>query len=293
MAKFILSAFADEAGDSLAEQIAALHRNGISCIEPRAIDKKNVSYMSESELRAIRRELDAEGIRTSSLGSPIGKYPIDEPFEKHLEDFKRAISAAHLLGTRSIRMFSFFIPEGKRPADYRDEVISRLSVMLDIADAEDIRLCHENEAKIYGEQPEDVRDLLRTLPRLGGIFDPANYVMENADPALGLDITLPSLAYMHIKDATAKEHMIVPAGEGDGGIPAALQKIDAAVDRAVYLTAEPHLKVFSAYAEIDDRKLVNKYTFETATESFDFAVNALKELLRAGGFKENGQYWVK
>ncbi len=84
MARFIISAFADEAGDSLAEQIAALHRNGIGCIEPRAIDKQSVILKSDEELRMIRRELGAAGIRTSSLSSPIGKYPIDEPFEKHL-----------------------------------------------------------------------------------------------------------------------------------------------------------------------------------------------------------------
>ena len=78
MAKFILSAFADEAGKSLASQIAALQRNGIGYIEPRAIDKKGVITLSECELKEVRRTLDDGGIRVSSLGSPIGKYPIDE-----------------------------------------------------------------------------------------------------------------------------------------------------------------------------------------------------------------------
>ena len=292
MAKFIISAFADEAGDTLAEQIGALHRNGIGCIEPRAIDKQGVIFKSEEELRRIRRELDAAGIRTSSLGSPIGKYPIDDPFETHLEDFKRALNAAHILGTNYIRMFSFFVPTERR-AECREEVLSRLSVMLDMAEHEGITLCHENEAKIYGEQPEEIKDLLTSLPRLGGIFDPANYVVCDADPTLGIDVTLPSLVYMHVKDATRDGHLIVPAGEGDGHIGEALDKINRSTDRAIYLTLEPHLKVFSAYASIDDRTLRNKYVFETATESFDCAANALKGVLRAGGYHENGQYWTK
>ena len=73
MAKFILSAFADEAGNSLPQQIAALQRNGIGYIEPRNVDKKGVIFKTETELKEIRRALDDGGIRTSSLGSPIGK----------------------------------------------------------------------------------------------------------------------------------------------------------------------------------------------------------------------------
>ena len=42
MAKFALSAFADEAGSSLAEQIAALKANDIDYIEPRNIDKTGI-----------------------------------------------------------------------------------------------------------------------------------------------------------------------------------------------------------------------------------------------------------
>ncbi len=154
-------------------------------------------------------------------------------------------------------------------------------------------LCHENEAKIYGEQPEEVRDLLTSLPRLGGIFDPANYVVRDADPVLGIDVTLPSLVYMHVKGATRDGHLIVPAGEGDGNLGEALDKINASTDLAVYPTVEPHLKLFSAYASIDERELRSKYVFETTTDLFDCAVNSLKNVLRAGGYRENGQYWIK
>ena len=43
MAKYVLSAFADEAGKSLDEQIAALVRNDIGCIEVRMIDGKGIA----------------------------------------------------------------------------------------------------------------------------------------------------------------------------------------------------------------------------------------------------------
>ena len=292
MAKFILSAFADEAGKSLAAQIAALQRNGIGYIEPRAIEKKGVIYHSESELKEIRRTLDDGGIRVSSLGSPIGKYSIDEPLAPHLDDFKRALNCAHILGTKQIRIFSFFVPQ-ERLAECRSEVMNRLSVMLDMAKAEGITLCHENESKIYGQMPEQVADLLTALPDLCGIFDAANYRMNGADAAAGIDATLPSFRYMHVKDAIYSEQAIVPAGEGEGKIAEAIGKIDRHTENAVFLSLEPHLHIFSAYSSIDDHELRGRHAFKDSGEAFDFAVAALKNLLRREGYSENGPFWVK
>ena len=292
MAKFILSAFADEAGDSLDAQIAALQRNGIGYIEPRAIDKKGVIFKTEDELKEIKRRLDDGGIRVSSLGSPIGKYPIDDPFAPHLEDYKKALNAAHLLGTTMIRMFSFFVPQD-RLAECREEVFSRLSEMLELAKAEGITLCHENESKIYGQMPNEVKDLLTNLPDLGGIFDAANYRMNGADAQEGIDVTLPSLRYMHVKDAIWSEKTVVPAGEGEGRIAEAIGKIDRKTDNAVFLSVEPHLRVFSAYASIDSHELKGRHVFKSSDESFDFAVHALKNLLKEEGYAENGPFWSK
>ena len=97
MAKFFFSAFADEAADDLDGQIAALKRNGIGYIEPRFVDKKGILTLTEQELIDMKKKLDAAGITVGSLGSPIGKYPIEEPFDVHLEDFKKALRAAKLL----------------------------------------------------------------------------------------------------------------------------------------------------------------------------------------------------
>lgn len=293
MAKFVLSAFADEASDGLEGQIAALLRNGIYYIEPRNIDGKSVSYMTEEELRAVRSALDEANIGVSSLGSPIGKYPIEDDFYPHLESLKKALFAAKMLGTDRIRMFSFFCKKEERE-EVRPEVLSRLSQMLYIAEKAGITLCHENEANIYGEMPNEVKDLLSSLPKLKGIFDPANYRMAGADIEEGIAATLPSLSYLHIKDAIFSEQTIVPAGEGEGQIPHLLDLVDKSVDGRVYLTLEPHLKLFGAYAQIDKHDLRGKYQFATNDESFDYAANALKGILLNLGFTENDAHeWVR
>lgn len=293
MARFAFSAFADEAGDSLAEQLKALKDNGINYIEPRKINGKGILALTEDELREIKAELDKNGIKVNSLGSPIGKYDIDAPLEEHLSDLKKAFTACKILGTDKIRMFSFFVPK-ERLAECRDEVIRRLTVMADMAEAEGITLCHENESKIYGEMPREVLDILTSVPKLGAIFDPANYRMNDADVIAGINATFTNLAYLHIKDAIYDSQTIVPAGEGEGRIAEIIDMVDAHTDSLVYLTLEPHLHIFGAYKDIDEHELKGKYKFSTNREAFDFAVNALEALLKKNGYvKDENAVWKK
>lgn len=293
MAKFVLSAFADEAGSSLREQIAALKRNGINYIEPRNINGKPILTLSDEELYEVKAELDKNGIKVGSLGSPIGKYPIDEPFDKHLSDFHRAIEVCKALGTDKMRMFSFFVKQDEL-AKYRDEVIKRLTIMTEIASEHGIMLCHENESAIYGQNPAEMKDLMTSVPGLYGIFDPANYRMNDCNVIDGINATLINLAYLHIKDAIYESQIIVPAGDGEGRIAEVLDIVNEATDKLVYLTLEPHLFLFDAYKLIDHHELKGKYTFNNNSESFDFAANALKDLLSKNGYIKDGNgIWEK
>ena len=293
MAQFVFSAFADEAGSTLAEQIKALKENGIKYIEPRNIDGKGILTLTEDELYAVKAELDKNGIKVNSLGSPIGKYNIDAPFEDHLKDFKKALKACKILGTDKMRMFSFFVTQD-RLSECRDEVIRRLKVMCEMAKEEGITLCHENESCIYGQMPCEVRDLLSEISELGGIFDPANYRMNNADVIDGIEATLINFKYLHIKDAIYDAQAIVPAGEGEGRIAEIIDRVNGHTDALVYLTLEPHLHIFDAYKDIDDHELKGKYSFNSNREAFDFAVNALAQLLNNNGYvKDDNGIWKK
>lgn len=293
MAKFVFSAFADEAGQSLDEQIAALVENGIRYIEPRNIDGKSIIDFTDEELVAIREKLNANGIKVGSVGSPIGKYPITDDFDSYIPKVKRTIEIAKILGTNYIRMFSFFVKQDEL-ATYRDEVIRRLNEMVKLAEAEGVVLCHENESAIYGQMPAEVKDVLTSVPGLGGIFDAANYRMNNADTMEGIGATLINFKYMHIKDAIYESRTIVPAGEGEGRIGDVLDIVNGHTNGQVYLTLEPHLHAFLAYKQIDTHELKGKHTFNNGREAFDFAVQALSALLTKHGYRkdENG-VWEK
>ncbi len=293
MARFVFSAFADEAGSSLDEQIKALKENGISYIEPRNIGGKPILTLTDEELFSVKAELDKNGIKVNSLGSPIGKFPIEKPLEEHLPDFERALRACEIFGTKNMRMFSFYVKQDEL-SKWRDEVLRRLKILADIAKKRGIRLCHENESAIYGQMPAEVRDVLTEVPELYAIFDPANYRMNNADVIDGINATLMNLAYMHIKDAIYETQMIVPAGDGEGRIGEIIDIVNESTDKLVYLTLEPHLFLFDAYKLIDGHELKGKYGFRNNREAFDFAVHALETLMTNQGYrKDNEGIWTK
>ena len=294
MAEFIITGFADESSASLEGQIASLKRNNMGYIEVRNVDGKCIIDYSEEDLKAYKAQLDEAGIKVSSIGSPIGKYNIVDEFEPHFERFKKAVKTAQILGTKYIRMFSFFIPEGKKPTDYRDEVLSRLNALVEYAEKEGVQLCHENEAKIYGCLPEQVKDILENVKGIRGIFDPANYIMDDADITWAVDNTKEYIEYLHIKDACLDGHVIVPAGFGDGKISEVLTKISEVRNEKTFVSIEPHLFAFTGYSNIDKRELKHKFSFANQNESFDAAVNALKNILKDLGYKEGeDKVWKK
>ena len=293
MAIFALSAFADEAGSSLSQQIKALKDNSIKYIEPRNIDGKGILDLTDEELNEVKNQLDKNGIKVNSLGSPIGKYPIEDDFESYIPKIKRSFQVAKLLGTNLIRMFSFFVSQDALDK-WESEVFRRLNVMTSMAKEEGILLCHENESKIFGQEPKEVARLLSGIPDLHGIFDPANYRMNGADPLVGLDATLINLKYVHIKDAIYSEQCIVRAGYGEGRIAEAINLINKKYDGVVYLTLEPHLHLFDAYKSIDEHELKGCEVYNSQRDAFDAAAKALKELLRSQGYKEESEgIWIK
>src|SRR5206468_9807348 len=131
-------------------------------IEFRSIHKTNVLALSDEQIWDFKKLLDGEGFKLSALGSPVGKYPIDQPFEPHLDKFKRAIELCGMLGTPNIRVFSYYPPGNDLSFDpnswpaHRDEVIRRMAVMAELAAASGLVLFHENEHRIYGDSPDRV-----------------------------------------------------------------------------------------------------------------------------------------
>jgi sugar phosphate isomerase/epimerase len=238
-----LSAFADEISADLAVQVRTLQAEGIRFVELRGVWDVNVLDFSPAQRRDIRARLSDAGIGVSAIGSPIGKVRLDEPWPEHLDRFRAALDAAEFFRSPYIRLFSYYPPEGGRIADHRDEVVRRLREQVRLAEGRPVRLLHENEKKIYGEGIEGCLDLARSVPGLGLIFDPANFVQAGVRPAEAWPVLRGHVVYFHVKDALLGSGRVVPAGEGDGAVRDILR--DALLGRRYdgFLSLEPHLKV--------------------------------------------------
>lgn len=239
---FILSAFADEISPDPQQQIDILNQCGIKHIELRSIHKTNVLDLSDLQVNEFKALLEKHGFRLSAIGSPIGKTLIDQPFEPQLRRFDRAIELAKVFGTPNIRIFSFYKLDGTTWEQWRGDVLNRLTELVERAEKAGLRLLHENEHKIYGDDPKRVVHLLDNLKsdHFRAVYDAANYVFCGYDPWQGWELTRDRTAHFHFKDWQAGAVHGSLGGEGQGQWPRVLAD---AVTRGYdgFATLEPHL----------------------------------------------------
>lgn len=239
-----LSAFADEISPNLDEQIAALLDQDIHYLDLRGVWGTNVLDLSDAQVAEIKRTLDAHGIGVSAIASPIGKVPIDSPFDEHLRKFERALALAQAFSTPYIRIFSFYPPASAEsdPAEWRDEVLMRLRKMTAWAGGAGITLLHENEKDIYGDTIARCIDLFQSIndTHFQAILDPANFIQCGQTPYPdAYEALRPWLSYVHVKDARP-DGSVVAAGEGAAHWPELLQRLHED-GYAGFFSLEPHL----------------------------------------------------
>lgn len=273
-------AFADEASSQVDLQIEAMKRNNLQGLEIRNVDGVNVSDITLEKATEVRSKLDAAGLVTWAIGSPIGKIDIwDSEFENHLIKFRHTMEVAKILGAKNIRLFSFFIPENEDPFVYKDEVIRRLKALVAEAEGTGITLCHENEKGIYGDTAVRCLEIYQAVEGLKGVFDPANFVQCGQDTLEAWQMLSPYIVYLHIKDAKLDGN-IVPAGTGNGNVAEILKRFQE--QGGCDITLEPHLAVFDGLKNLErdsNVSQVGQLAYPTNDAAFDAGCNALKKLI--------------
>ncbi|MBO9386602.1 MAG: sugar phosphate isomerase/epimerase [Thermomicrobium sp.] len=237
------AAIADEIDPDLAPALDVMREVGILALELRSAWGKGVLDLDEDELHAVHRETSRRGMIVPVIASPIGKSLITEPIEFELRRLDRALAIAQRLDSWGIRLFSFYLPSGCPPDQYREAILERFQRFVTRAAAAGIVLLHENEKDIYGDIPERCHDLLKTIdsPWLRAVWDPANFVQCGVHPyQRGFPLLAPYIAHVHIKDARLATGEVTPAGEGDGEVAETLAALAAARYEG-YLSLEPHL----------------------------------------------------
>jgi sugar phosphate isomerase/epimerase len=242
-----LSGFVDEISADPIEQCQVARGLGLRYGEIRSAWGVNILDLDADQLTSLQRILSEHELKVSSIGSPIGKILIDEPFEPHLERMRHAVEVAGQFGAPYIRIFSFFIPEGTDPDQHRDEVLRRMRALAEVAEQSDVILVHENEKDIYGDIPRRCLDIVTSVdsPQLKLAWDPANFVQVGVRPFTeGYADLRPHVAYVQIKDAVLADGSVVVAGQGDGEVVETVRALRADGFDG-FFSLEPHLGDYS------------------------------------------------
>jgi sugar phosphate isomerase/epimerase len=288
--RVILSAFADEAAStkSAVEQLAVTAALGLSYYSPRFIDVdgtgaiQHVTELDESQLQRLLHLQRDYGVGVASIGSRLGKVKlldVDDgsrdvyvPPDQYLNTTVAAtIRAAHALGARLVRGFSFYHPRGEDPARYISLAADRLRPMVDACSQAGLVYGLELEANLVGQNGRMVAALAKAVdhPRLVGIFDGGNIASQNFPAKVchgEFRAMLDCLGWLHIKDYRIDPKLMwtgmvdeerlknfVPCDEGDSGhelifrdLKKSLPAVDAKMKElgvpGVFLELEPHLK---------------------------------------------------
>lgn len=243
MTTWLLSGFGDEIDPDPVIQLSVLAALGARHIEVRSAWGDNVVDMTDEQVDRLATLISERDMAVSAVASPVGKVDVFGDPDAELGRLRRAVSAAHRLNTRHIRIFSFYRPDGVPVAAIRDDVLYRMRAFAELAEREGLVLVHENEKAIYGDVPDRVRDIVESVgsPALRVAWDSANFVQVGVRPFTdGYALLRPHVAYLQVKDALAATGTVVPAGEGDGEL---LPTLTALRDDgyAGFASLEPHL----------------------------------------------------
>lgn len=241
---FKLTALGDEISPDIVREMDVLDEQGIRYVELRGAKGQCITTLRRNQLEAIHKKLTERGFRVSAIASPIGKIRVDEDFDAHLRTLQKVQDAAEVLGTRHIRVFSFYPDPGGNLLNRRDDVLERMSALVDCARSRNQVLLVENTKRVYGESPERSLDILQSVrsPHLRACFDFGNFVEAGVRPFTeAYPLLKDYIDYVQVKDAQKLPDgtcRIVAAGQGDGQVREVLTDL-AGQDRDIFLSVEP------------------------------------------------------
>ena len=288
----LLSAFADEAtrphAKTVVEQLSAMAALGLRYYSPRFLDVAgtgkvgHVVDLDEPGLKELKDLNAGYGMQVASIGSRIGKIKLRDqpdqshnkyvPFEQYLEtEVRNTIRAAHGLGTKLVRGFSFYGPAGEDPRPYLPETIDRLGTLADLMAKEQLIYGLEIEPNLVGQTGQLLGEIAEQVGRsnLVLIYDGGNIAAQNKDALTCFreyQAMRPYLGWMHVKDYAIDPSLtwsgyvdeerlknFVPADCGDSGhelvfrdlrnhLPELTQRVQNLGIPGFFVEAEPHLK---------------------------------------------------
>jgi len=279
-----LSAFADEAGNSCDEQIAALQRAGLNLIDIRFLETFNISELPLDIAQTAAEKLSAAGVSVQMFGSPIGKIDIADDLEIDIKKLRHLAALAPIFNCRSVRIFSYFNQSERAHEAWETESLQRLSTLKDEAQALGLVLYHENESHIFGDKCADVFTIASALrdDNFRMIFDFDNYNQNGENVWQNWQKLKNVTDAFHLKDSTPEgQHVVI--GQGAGYAKEILSDALQSGWNGL-LSLEPHLNHSGAVAATGPGGIANQ-EFQNMSEadSFHLAAQEATALLKEIG----------
>jgi L-ribulose-5-phosphate 3-epimerase len=219
-----LAAISDEFSSDLGVALPAIARAGITHLELRVVNGRNILQLTDVELREVMNEIAAHGMTVIGIASPLFKWDIpggpatDPRFQQDVfgasythADLpalqQRAFEVARQTGARLIRVFSYW--RTVNPEACRSRIADTLHAIAVEAARHDILIGLENEFACNVATGAELAQTLDDVPHphLVAIWDPANAFLlgERAYPDGYTRLPPARLGHVHAKDCTVDQ----------------------------------------------------------------------------------------
>src|SRR5688572_4442443 len=143
-----LAILTDEVSQELDDVLRFAREEKLEGIEVRSLFGRAFKDLTTDDLKLIAQQSRDAGLSIAGAASPVFKCDIDSPTDiaAHVDLFKRAVEAAHILGTDIVRVFAFLRRTHPATKDDLARAASHFPKLLDIVRGTNIRIGIENEA---------------------------------------------------------------------------------------------------------------------------------------------------
>jgi sugar phosphate isomerase/epimerase len=220
-----LGIISDEVHRSFETACAQIASWGLPLVEVRTVDGRNITLLPDAEIARVADIVAGHGLLVSGVASPVFKSALDERPSTTASDFavpglvsvadnlallERACAVAQRLGTRLVRVFTFFrIPWEEAAGDRLRTAFIRAAT---IAKVHGVVLAVENEPVCVVATGAELGRFFQWLdeglpaelkPHLMALWDPGNALSAGEgrpypDGYRALDPS--SIAHVHLKD---------------------------------------------------------------------------------------------
>jgi L-ribulose-5-phosphate 3-epimerase len=253
---FTRAVITDEISQDLELAAGMIRDFGLTQMEIRTAWDVRIDNMTPEHLERVQDTAARYGLGIVCLATPFLKCDLGnkDEYSEHLHILRRSIAAAHTLGARIIRTFTFW-KAGDLAPNF-EAIVRAYDEPARIAAGEGVILGVENEAACFVGTGLEAAELVEAVgaPSVKAVWDPGNAAWSLRERAVpdGYERIKPHIAHVHFKDVklhpASGEPEATVLGQGDVDIPGQL----AALARDGYggcISLETHYRVKAHLSE--------------------------------------------